>query len=220
MIECNFVPAGFPVTVVAFGAITAGMNIIESMAVITHHGCIFILLVSMAAVTGHIPVFPAQPEICIVMIEGLLLTPSFFTMTVGTFLAQVAFMDVIILVAIHTLPGRLPEFLSTLMTYCAGQACVPALQRIVRHFVIKGFHTEFRHFCIASLMVCVTAAAICIAGTAPAVKSFLQLYVISNLFVAVEAQIVLAFLAERSVAAPALFLVFGVPLYQLARHNQ
>lgn len=93
-------------------------------------------------------------------------------------------------------------------------------ERIIRQAVIKGLPRKLHHVRVATLVIIVTAAALCSCGLAASVESGFSTDIRRHLLVTVKTQGGLAFLAEGFVALAAVILVFRVPFNQRPRHQQ
>ena len=93
-------------------------------------------------------------------------------------------------------------------------------ERIIRQAVIKGLPRELHHVRVATLVIIMTAIALCSGRPALTVKSGFSTDITRHLLVTVKTQGGLAFLAEGFVALAAVILVFRMPFNHRPRHQQ
>ncbi len=219
MVEHDLFPAGLAMTVFTLLAISAGVHIIQHMAVYAFCRSPLVALTRMTAIACHFIVLATQLEIRLVMIE-ILFFPAFLFMTILTFLAQVTLVNVIVLVTVVTYGRRCPILFILLVAQVTFNPDMPALERIVRHLVIEGLLAELHNIRITTQMVLVTGTALRITQTAQTMKSALRLDVISHILMTVKAKRILTFLAERTMALSAFLLILGMTLDKLTGHHQ
>ncbi len=219
MIEANALPAFLAMTVGTPRAVTSGMHIIETVTGMALGSRILILLVNMATVAGHLAMLTMQGVICLVMVE-VLLAPALFAMAVIALLAKVFPVNVIRAVTGDTAVFGTAVFFPNCMTCHAIRSGMRTLQRIIRLFMIKRFPAELHDNRVATLVIIVAAAALFLACPGAAVKPLVFLHIVSHILVAIQAQHILASLAEWTVAAAAFALVLRMPLNELPGHHQ
>jgi len=132
--------------VFALGTLLTLMFVVFLVARITIHRCIFVAVVGMAVLTGHIAVLVAQLVAGLVMIEPDLL-PVAFRMTVGADGTRLPLVLVIFLMAAIAFGRGVTVFAFRLVTSLAFDLLcirVSAQQRKVRSFMVKRIRCNRR----------------------------------------------------------------------------
>lgn len=84
MIEMNFFPLLFEMTILAFLSVTGLMDVIQAMTGNTGFGDVFVPLIGMATIAGGFLMLSLQREVGLVMIKRGSLGPGLLIVAIGT----------------------------------------------------------------------------------------------------------------------------------------
>ena len=219
VIEADAFPAFLAMAVGTGCAVTPCMHIVETVTGIAPASLVLILLIGMAAIAGYPGMLPMQGKICLVMVK-VLPVPALFCMAVVTLLAKVSPVHIICFMTGKTALFGTAVLFTCRMACHAVRSGMRTLQCVIRLIVIKRLPAELDDIRIAALVILMATAAFLPADLAASVEAFSFLHVAGHILVAIQAQRILAALAERAMAATAFALVFRMALDELSGHYQ
>lgn len=177
-------------------------------------------VVRMAIQAGDLPVLAEQRVAGSVVIEFDLL-PIGGRMAVRTGFTKIAFVHVIVSVAIKALVRCFPKFLTAVMTARTFHVGMLSLEKEISHSVIKGSLLQHYDRRISAFMLRVTCLALFSLGSGKqAVIPPRLLDVCCDIIVTFGTPRILAFLFERSMTRRAFTFDIRVSLNHFARHDQ
>jgi hypothetical protein len=188
VIEEHGLPEILVVAVLAFGTITAAVNVLNLMTSHAGRRNIGISLAGMARRAIDRSMRSSQREFGGVMIECLNVQPAIVAVALLTLLAELTFVRVKRPVTIKAKTWGVPKLDGLEMTIAAGHRLVRALQAEVRQRVVERLAIKLNNIGASALVVGMAEAAFLLCGIElSAVKSSACLSVRSDLLVAVEA---------------------------------
>jgi hypothetical protein len=197
------------------------VSIVHGMTTLAVHGRVLERLRGMAERTIDTHMSSVEGEIGLVMIEARL-PPRVLGVTLGTFFAELRFVDVVIRVASDAVMRSLAVLAVCRMAGPTLRARVGADEWVVGRIVIEGLCIEDDDMRASSEMFAVAAAARASRRRRlRPVETLSGLQVRRDLLVAVEAQASFGAAIERTVATSAFRFDVGVPLdYRTRAHEQ
>jgi hypothetical protein len=189
MIEANRAPLVLVVAALTLGAVSAGVDILNLMAI---HACGADVLIAFAHMTrgaGDCAMCTLERELRPVVVERLDQGPCGLAMTIVAGFPKTPLMRIVRLVTIEAAYGRVAELCRLRVTADARYCFVCVAEREICQFVIERLAVQLDDVGISPLMVCMTMIAFlsfCIQLTP--VKSLTGRTVRGNFFVARKAE--------------------------------
>ena len=220
MVEQDFFPALLVMASFTLGPEVPLVLVVFFMALVALKRSVLELVVWMAILALHIRMFAQQWKMGFAVVE-MGRFPIFFLVAVLAFRPQGTFVFIRLFVATDAFDGRLPVFLLRGVAILAQDfaAQVRTLQFKPGSQVVKVDRVQFCDACVPSFVFGM-ALFTWVLFLHQTMETILICYVFRNLLVTVFAQSSLGSLVVRFVAIAAFALVFDMPLYHLAGHQQ
>jgi len=153
MVEEHGLPEILVVAVLAFGAITPRVNILNAVTPNARRRNIGVSLPGMTCRASHLLVSAAQRKLGGVVIESFHVQPGIVAMALLAFLAELTFVRIGCLVTIKAKPGRVAKLDLLGVTIAASHRLVCALQAEVRQRVIERLSIELNDIDTPALVI-------------------------------------------------------------------
>lgn len=143
----------------AFATQPAAMDIVDAMTGDALLRRILVASIRMAGGACHLAVAVAQGKLGLAMVVARILFPTTALVAIGTLVAQIAAMNVLLAMTLNTLAGGFAVLLAYAMARHAARGAVAALQLEIGHIVVKRFRHQKHDVRLAALVFTVTVLA-------------------------------------------------------------
>jgi len=191
MIEARVVPVGRVMAILTLLPGATFVNVVAGMTGKAGRRRVLVRLVLVAIPAFRLTMFADQREVRRVVIESRV-GPAAGFVTIGTFAAEIALVNVVVAVTVRTFTRRITPFVAGFVAVGAGGLEVFAQQLEIRERVVKCGFIEPQNVGTASRVIGMAGSAGAVGNCArAAVKPGARHSIIRDILVAVEAQAVL-----------------------------